>query len=68
MQLLDEVGFPTPISNEVCDGIMPPGSQGRQRQKKLRQEKSEDKDLYKLELDANNYFFGRWREEWWRNE
>ena len=27
MQLLDEVGFPTPISNEVCDGIMRPGSQ-----------------------------------------
>ena len=25
MQLLDEVGFPTPISNEVCDGIMRPG-------------------------------------------
>ena len=25
MQLLDEVGFPTPISNEVCDGIMLPG-------------------------------------------
>ena len=26
MQLLDEVGFPTPISNEVCDGIMRPGA------------------------------------------
>ena len=26
MQLLDEVGFPTPISNEVCDGIMRPGT------------------------------------------
>ena len=25
MQWLDEVGFPTPISNEVCDGIMRPG-------------------------------------------
>ena len=25
MQLLGEVGFPTPISNEVCDGIMRPG-------------------------------------------
>ena len=25
MQLLDVVWFPTPISNEVCDGIMRPG-------------------------------------------
>ena len=25
MPLLDEVEFPTPISNEVCDGIMLPG-------------------------------------------
>ena len=25
MQMLDEVGFPTPISNVVCDGIMRPG-------------------------------------------
>ena len=27
MQLLTEVGIPTPISNEVCDGIMRPGTQ-----------------------------------------
>ena len=54
MQLLDEVGFPTPISNEVCDGIMRPG---RMLAQILHDEVVNTNYLKNRETSFKRYFF-----------